>query len=338
MLSGFDKEELMVGEQAMLSMMKSSSSSSSSEVTGDYLHVLFQHLYNRFFLPPVFSNTTMGAIAVKDVIESGASYILHRLLHHPSVIPILIHNAQSTIVSDETISNIEATNDQSSSSSSSSSSLDPISTNSTHSTSSSIEHVLLYVDAYNRVKSSNAITVMNHLVQSKFVLLQVTQPCYCESGWGEFVRHLYVSPSPTAKRAFQAMWQQQQQSPHSDQSTLSEEEQWSERVSTLETQQSFYTQLHSTLTTSQFPLMKPKQQFVHQYYLDQLQSEFDILLALITSYEGYLTDEYAIEDWLQGLIELENITSSFYLHAQLLVHEMGNEKMDEFTDEQYQGR
>ena len=305
LLSGFDKEEIVIGEQAMIDMMRktsSSSSSSSSSLAGEYCHVLLQHLQDRFFLPPYFSNTTIGAIAVKTMIENGSSRILNRLLHHPAIQMILKKSASNSIISDENVANMAIDDDDDKHDEHSNSS-------------SSLEEMIAFANAYNLIKSSNSTFIINHLLQSNFLILQLLQPCYCESGWSELIHHLSIFPSPFTKLAFESMTSDQGNKTVDSTATNSatNNDNGSER--------DWKSKLFTTLTKSQYQLMQPKQQFLHHYYLEQLQSELTILLHLIDEYSNYLSDDYSIEDWLQGLIELENMSSSFLLHAQLLVHE-----------------
>ena len=332
LLSGFDKEEIVVGEQAMIAMMKTTmSSSSSSSIPGEYCHVLLQHLEDRFFLPPYFSNTTIGAIAVKTMIENGSSRILNHLLHHPTIQLILKKNANDAIISDESIANKTIDNYD-----------DEHGGNDEYSNSStSLEEIISFANAYNLIKSSNSIFIINHLLQSNYFVLQLLQPCYCGQGWSELIRHLSIFPSPFTKLAYESMISDQDEQPTNLTPSNNNNNNNSNNNSNNNNNNNWKSTIFTTLTKSQYLLMQPKQQFLHHYYLEQLQSEITMLLHLVNQYSNYLNDDYSIEDWLQGLIELENISSSFLLHAQLLVHECveqayNNNEMNEFSASAYQ--
>lgn len=260
LLSGHDKEELMIGPQAMLNHLL--------EVTlGDYLEVILNRLQTNFFLPPIFSNTTMGAISVKETIDEGRSRILHSLLHLPSIREILVDSVHSTVVNDESVSNIEVKDNDGNA-------------------------LLTYSESYNVVKSSNASLVLHHLLQSGFVRMYSMTPRFCLNGWSELLPSFYLSASPLAIMAFTSI---------------------TEDVKPL-------------LTTQRSILMEPRQHFLHNYYLNQLQSEYLILMQIVDEYENCFTDTYPVEEWLQGLIELENLSSTFLLHAQMLVRETVNQQ------------
>ena len=49
-------------------------------------------------------------------------------------------------------------------------------------------------------------------------------------------------------------------------------------------------------------------------------------MQIVDEYENCFTDTYPVEEWLQGLIELENLSSTFLLHAQMLVRETVNQQ------------
>ena len=55
---------------------------------------------------------------------------------------------------------------------------------------------------------------------------------------------------------------------------------------------------------SQRVLEKNRQLFLRHYYLRQLEAEARLLEQVIQNYGGFLTEEYSIEEWLQGLIEV----------------------------------
>ena len=253
------------------------------------------------------------------MIENGSSRILNHLLHHPTIQVILKKNANDTIISDESIANKPIDNESIN---------ENESENGGHSSSSSLEEMIAFANAYNLIKSSNATFIINHLLQSNYFVLQLLQPCYCEHGWSELIHHLSIFPSPFTKLAFESMMNDQGDQDDQD-------DQDSQTIASTSTTNNFNgsdsnwkSNLFTTLTTSQYQLMQPKQQFLHHYYLEQLQSELSILLHLVDHYSDYLNDDYSIEDWLQGLIELENMSSSFLLHAQLLVHESVDQSFD----------
>lgn len=93
--------------------------------------------------------------------------------------------------------------------------------------------------------------------------------------------------------------------------------------------------VNGLLTKQQRVLMTPRHEFLHRYYLQQLQEEYHLLITLVEEFPRYFTDEYSVEDWLQGLIELENLSSSFLLHADLLVRETVDDK-ERFQENSYQ--
>ena len=255
LLSGHDKEELMIGPSALLNHM-------NETPVGDYLEIILKCLQTHFFLPPLFSNTTMGAISVKETIDEGRSHILQFLLHSPSIRSILLESVHWTVVNDESVADIQM-ND------------------------TSINALVSYAQTYNMVKSSNSTFMIHHLIQSGLVHLYTLSPQFSSNGWSEILPSLYLSPSPIALQAF---------------SSLSED-------------------VNPLLTTQQSILMMPRQSFLHSYYLNQLKSEYQILIQLLSEYHHCFVDSFSVEEWLQGLIELENLSSLFLLHSQMLVRE-----------------
>ena len=65
------------------------------------------------------------------------------------------------------------------------------------------------------------------------------------------------------------------------------------------------------------------------YLLRQLKEVWHLRLALrrarmdsgLSEYHHCFVDSFSVEEWLQGLIELENLSSLFLLHSQMLVRE-----------------
>lgn len=246
---------------------------------GTFLDVLLNTLQSNFFLPPVFSNTTMGAIALRATIESGSSTILQSILHMPEVKQYLVHCVHSTFVSDESFGETEVSPE-------------------------SAESALSFAALYGTIKSSNAVLILHHLVANRLLRIHVLSPRFFVSGWSELMPTLFCSPSPIVMAAYNDM------------------------VSSGE-------DVNGLLTKQQRVLMTPRHEFLHRYYLQQLQEEYHLLITLVEEFPRYFTDEYSVEDWLQGLIELENLSSSFLLHADLLVRETVDDK-ERFQENSYQ--
>ena len=73
-ISGVNKDSLLVGKEGVAAMLADTPS-------GEYLQQAITSLQTHFFLPPVFSNTTIGAVAVREAITAGKSTILQQILH-----------------------------------------------------------------------------------------------------------------------------------------------------------------------------------------------------------------------------------------------------------------
>ena len=218
--------------------------------SGEYLQQALTSLQTRFFLPPVFSNTTMGAIAVREAVTAGKSTILQRILHIPTVKEYLVDIVKQTFVSEESIANTEMDED---------------------STFSFIQ----YMEAYNRVKPSNAYAVVNSLLRHDLMRLRVLKPVFCLKGWSELLPALFLSPHWCVASAYS-------------------------EVEEKETR----TAVASVLSEAERALGQNRIQFLQHYYLRQLETEYTLLSYLIQEYAGFLNDDYTIEEWLQGLIEV----------------------------------
>ena len=260
LLSGHDKEDLMIGSSALFNHL-------NETPIGDYVEIILKRLQTHFFLPPNFANTTMGAISVKEAIDEGRSVILQFLLHSPSIRSILLESVHWTIVNDQSVVH-----------------------SSLHDT--SIDEFNTYSQSYSYVRSSNSTLVIHHLIQNGWVHLYSLSPQFSSTGWSAILPSLYLSPSPISVQAF---------------SSISED-------------------VDSLLTRQQSILMMPRQSFLHSYYWNQLKSEYEILKLLVAEYDHCLVDSFSVEEWVQGLIELENLSSLFLLHSQMLVRETEDEQ------------
>ena len=61
-----------------------------------------------------------------------------------------------------------------------------------------------------------------------------------------------------------------------------------------------------SLRESQRKIMKHRESFLREYYAKQLESEYLVLKAIAGEYKSFLTDSFSVEDWLQGLIQVES--------------------------------
>lgn len=242
-VSGLEKDALLVGNDGLASVLKDTPS-------GEYLQQALTSLQTRFFLPPVFSNTTMGAIAVREAVTAGKSTILQRILHIPAVKAYLVDIVKQTFVSEESVANTEMDED---------------------STFSFIQ----YMEAYNRVKPSNAYTVVNSLLSHDMLRLHLLRPVFCLKGWGELIPSLFLSPHWCVASAYGEVEEKEKRSA-----------------------------VASVLSEAEHALEKNRTQFLQHYYMRQLETEYTLLSYLIQEYEGFLNDDYTIEEWLQGLIEV----------------------------------
>ena len=242
-VSGVDKDSLLVGKEGLATMLEDSPS-------GEYLQQAIGSLQTHFFLPPVFSNTTIGAVAVREAITAGKSTILQQILHIPAVKQYLIENVRTTFVSEESIANTEMTEDSSFS-------------------------FIQYMEAFNLVKPSNSYTVINSLLKHDLIRLRLLRPVFCVDGWSQLLPSLFLSPQWMVATAYPEV----------------EEKVTRERVAT-------------TVNTAQHVLEKNRQQFLRHYYLRQLEAEARLLKQVIQEYGSCLTEDYSIEEWLQGLIEV----------------------------------
>lgn len=172
--------------------------------------------------------------------------------------------------------------------------------------SESAESALSFAALYSTIKASNAVVILHHLVANQLLRIHVLSPRFFVNGWSDLMLTLFCSPSPVVLAAYNDM--------------LSSGE-----------------DVDGLLTQQQRILMTPRRTFLHRYFLQQLQEEYRLLITLVEEFPRYFTDEYSVEDWLQGLIELENLSSSFLLHADLLVRETVDEK-ERFQANSYQGR
>ncbi|KAK8830974.1 hypothetical protein WA577_003674 [Blastocystis sp. JDR] len=274
-ISGVNKDSLLVGKEGVAAMLADTPS-------GEYLQQAITSLQTHFFLPPVFSNTTIGAVAVREAITAGKSTILQQILHIPAVKQYLIENVRTTFVSEESIANTEMTEESSFS-------------------------FIQYMEAFNLVKPSNSYTVINSLLHHDLLRLRLLRPVFCVDGWSQLLPSLFLSPQWVVATAYPEV----------------EEKVTRERVAT-------------AVNSAQRVLEKNRQQFLRHYYLRQLEAEARLLEQVIQNYGGFLTEEYSIEEWLQGLIEIENMTSAFLLHEQMLLREMTEGK--EVTKEEMESK
>ena len=242
-ISGVNKDSLLVGKEGVAAML-------SDTPSGEYLQQAITSLQTHFFLPPVFSNTTIGAVAVREAITAGKSTILQQILHIPAVKQYLIENVRTTFVSEESIANTEMTEESSFS-------------------------FIQYMEAFNLVKPSNSYTVINSLLHHDLLRLRLLRPVFCVDGWSQLLPSLFLSPQWVVATAYPEV----------------EEKVTRERVAT-------------AVNSAQRVLEKNRQQFLRHYYLRQLEAEARLLEQVIQNYGGFLTEEYSIEEWLQGLIEV----------------------------------
>ena len=98
---------------------------------------------------------------------------------------------------------------------------------------------------------------------------------FCVDGWSQLLPSLFLSPQWVVATAYPEV----------------EEKVTRERVAT-------------AVNSAQRVLEKNRQQFLRHYYLRQLEAEARLLEQVIQNYGGFLTEEYSIEEWLQGLIEV----------------------------------
>ena len=148
--------------------------SNEDSLPGQYVTQALQHLQTLFFLPPVFSNTTFGAVAIKDAVQYGHSVILQQLMQQSEVKSILKQAVSFLLVSDEHLAALEITRD------------------------SEFE----YLEMYNQVKSGNATRVVNSLLSTGLLRLHLLRPLFCPGGWGELVPSLFLSPHSITEAAF----------------------------------------------------------------------------------------------------------------------------------------
>lgn len=148
--------------------------SNEDSLSGQFVSQALQHLQTLFFLPPVFSNTTFGAVAIKDSVQYGHSVILQQLMQQSEIKSILTRAVRSLLVSDEHLTALEITED------------------------SEFE----YLEMYNRVKSGNATRVVNSLLSTGLLRLHLLRPVFCPGGWGELLPSLFLSPHSITEAAF----------------------------------------------------------------------------------------------------------------------------------------
>ena len=171
-LSDFLRNELLIGPEGVSSIM-----SQSDHLAGQFVDQSLEHLQKFYFLPPLFSNTTFGALAVQDSVQYGYSDILQRILRLPSVRSILVESVKNSFVNDEHISKMEIKEDAE----------------------------FAYLEKYNRVKSSNATLTIQSLLRSGLLRLQVLHPIFCPNGWTELIPALYLAPHNIVNVAYMGM-------------------------------------------------------------------------------------------------------------------------------------
>ena len=149
----------------------------SDHLTGQFVEQSLDHLQKFYFLPPLFSNTTFGALAVQDSIQYGYSDILQRILRRPSVRSILLESIKNSFVSEEHISKLEIKENAE----------------------------FQYLEKFNRVKSSNASATLHSLLHSGLLRLQLLHPIFCPNGWAELIPALYLAPHNIVNMAYMNM-------------------------------------------------------------------------------------------------------------------------------------
>lgn len=204
-----------------------------------------QFLQINYYLPPNYTNTTFGAIAVADSIRSGNSRILKTIMQQSNIQEKLASYASSCTVNDTTV------------------------------TAGMEQAKNAPMNIYENIENTNTLQTLIQLDRTYHFKLHFLHPVFSLLGWNDVISQLVYSPDLILRKAYEEI----------------REEEGDEEI------REHFKFIHN------YNIFQ-KQLFLHNFSLEQIFYEVDIIRLFIKEFYNYFTEDYSVADWVQGLIDV----------------------------------